>query len=74
MKNAVHFVGFRDDRYWNAIKVWGEPNFIHISWDKRAQREIMEGDTVVFAKGPHDQQVREHNSPDLVFGPIHAYA
>ena len=36
----VHFVGFRDDRYWNACRVFGLPDFIHRRWDKRAAREI----------------------------------
>lgn len=50
-KPAVHFVGFRDERYWNAVKVWGKPSFIHRGWDTRAKREIADVDTVVFAKG-----------------------
>ena len=33
---AVHFVGFRDERYWSAVKVWGRPSFIHRGWDMRA--------------------------------------
>ncbi len=56
MDYAVHFVGFRGEEYNRAKRVWGEPDFIHRGWDKRARREIMDGDTVLFAKGPHDQQ------------------
>lgn len=63
---AIHFVGFRDDRYWSAVRVWGHPDFIHYAWDRRAQRDIAEGDTVVFAKGEHDQPVSQYNGPDLV--------
>ena len=48
---AVHFVGFRDDRYWNAVRVWGRPSFIHRGWDTRALREIAEEDVVIFATG-----------------------
>lgn len=63
---ALHFVGFRDDRYWNAVRVFGLPDFYHMAWDRRAQREIAEGDTVVFAKGPADQPVVERNVSDII--------
>lgn len=66
VRPAVHFVGFRDERYWSAVKVWGRPSFIHRGWDMRAQREIAEGDTVVFATGEADQvpKVRSYNDLD----------
>lgn len=62
----VHFVGFKDDRYWNAVKVFGAPHFIHRGWDLRAQREIDENDLVVFAEGPADQAPRVRSYPDLI--------
>jgi hypothetical protein len=62
----VHFVGFRGEEYWSAVKVWGRPDFIHQGWDLRARREIGEGDTIVFAVGPHDQQPRAKSFPDLI--------
>jgi hypothetical protein len=55
MTNALHFVGFKDDRYNTAVKVFGKPDFIHRFWDRRAQREIAEGDVIVFAKGDESQ-------------------
>ena len=64
MRNAVHFVGFRDDRFWNAVRVFGQPDFVHQGWDRRAQREIMEGDTIVFANGNSTQPVRQFNFDD----------
>lgn len=48
---ALHFIGFRDERYRNALKVFGPPDFIHRVWDFRAAAEVVEGDTVVFARG-----------------------
>jgi len=36
-KMAIHFVGFRNDRYWNAVRIWGFPDFIHPRWDVRAR-------------------------------------
>ena len=59
MTKAVHFVGFRDDRYWAAVKVFGRPDFIHRIWDLRARREIdFEHDVIVFADGETVPSVR----------------
>lgn len=65
MTRIVHFVGFRDDRYWNAVKVFGLPHYIHRGWDLRARRELAEDDVVVFADGPHDQEPRAKSYDDL---------
>jgi len=66
MSAALHFVGFRDDRYWNAVRVFGPPDFIHPGWDARAQREIAPIDTVVFANGTADQEPRRTSYTDLI--------
>jgi len=47
---CVHFVGFRDDRFHNAVKVFGPPDFIHRFWDHRAVGDVAPGDTVVFGR------------------------
>lgn len=47
----VHFVGFKDDRVFNAYKVWGKPDMWHRRWDFRARAEVADGDVVVFADG-----------------------
>jgi hypothetical protein len=62
---CVHYVGFRDDRYWSARRIWGGPAFIHRWWDKRARREIADGDTVIFADGDWTQPPRAFNAPDI---------
>ena len=61
----MHFVGFRGDEYVRALRVFGEPDFIHRGWDLRAQREIAPGDTVVFATGSYDQEPRKRSFNDL---------
>lgn len=67
---AVHFVGFRGDEYLSAVRVWGQPDFIHMGWDRRARREIdFERDTIVFAKGEHDQPVAARNFNDIIETP-----
>lgn len=49
LRPAVHFVGFRGEEYQSAVRIWGVPDFYHRVWDQRAQCEIAESDTVVFA-------------------------
>lgn len=73
MKHALHFVGFRDPRrekdtrYWNAVRVFGHPDFLHRGWDRRAQREIMHGDTIVFANGDETQPMSVYSFDDSDF-------
>jgi len=62
---ALHFVGFKGDEYVRAIRVFGQPDFIHPGYDLRALREICPGDKVVFATGSHDQAPRCKSFSDL---------
>lgn len=64
LQPALHFVGFKDDRYWNAIKTFGKPDFIHRFWDYRAVCEVAPIDIVVFADGDETQAVREYAYDD----------
>lgn len=64
MTGALHFVGFKDDRIWNALRVFGSPAFWHRIYDYRAIAEIKEGDTVLFATGDESQPVREFTHDD----------
>ena len=57
---AVHFVGFRGEEFWSAVRVWGRPDFFHRVWDHRARdggEFDPENDFFVFAKGT------EHDAP-----------
>lgn len=64
---CVHFVGFRGEEYWSAVRIWGKPGMIHILWDRRAQRDIHpEYDTVIFAKGDWTQPLSKYNGPDII--------
>lgn len=58
LSRLVHFVGFRDDRYWNAARAFGPPDMIHEAWDQYAADETAPGDVVVFAQGEWDQPPR----------------
>jgi len=63
---VVHFVGFRGEEYWSAVKVFGLPHMVHMGWDRRAQRDIGEDDLVVFAKGDETQPLAAYNYPDII--------
>jgi len=75
MKNALHFVGFKnpaldrwkDPRAWNAIKVFGHPDFWHAKWDFRAREEMMEGDWAVFADGNEHSPIDPFGFDDSAF-------
>lgn len=69
MPLILHFVGFKDDRYWNAVKAFGRPHYIHRGWDLRARRELAPDDMIVFADGPHDQQPRIKSYSDILDKP-----
>lgn len=61
---ALHFVRFKDDRYHNAVKTFGRPDFIHRFWDYRAFCEVVPGDTVVFAEGDDAQPIMQYAFDD----------
>ncbi|MDO9296848.1 hypothetical protein [Bradyrhizobium sp.] len=63
----LHFVRFRDDRYLNAVKTFGPPDFTHRHWDARAVAEIAPGDVVVFAEGDEHQPVTPFAYDDSAF-------
>lgn len=63
----IHFVGFKNDRYWNAVRVFGKPDFVHRFWDRRAHDEVAEGDSVVFADGDENQTVRAFAYDDSAY-------
>ena len=64
-KPALHFVGFRGDEFWSAVRLWGRPNFIHRKWDQRARREIAPGDVIIFSTGSEADQPSRWNGNDL---------
>jgi hypothetical protein len=64
MNNAFHFVGFKDERVFNALRIFGKPDFWHRIYDQRAVVEIVEGDVVLFADGDETQPVREFTHDD----------
>jgi len=64
MKNATHFVGFKDERFHAAMRAFGRPDFIHRFWDVRAKLEIAPGDRVIFADKDENQKINEYTFDD----------
>ena len=72
---CLHFVGFRDDRVWNARRIWGRPDFWHRNWDARAWQESrVPGDVIVFATGTIADPPKTGGSWDDSQADIMAYA
>lgn len=61
---VIHFIGFRGEEYWSAVKIWGLPDVYHRLWDERAAGEIADGDLCVFAKGGPDWRPSPYNYDD----------
>jgi hypothetical protein len=61
--NCIHFVGFRGEEYWAAVKVWGKPDGIHLIHDMRMYGDVGEGDIIIFGPkaGP---ELSEYNDQD----------
>ena len=63
---TVHFVGFKDERFNNARKVW-KPDFIHRFWDARAVAEVAEGDVVIYADATQTQPINPYTYDDSAY-------
>ena len=60
----LHFVGFRDERYYAAVRAFGPPDFVHRRWDARAAAEIGPDDVAVFAVGDEHSPLNPYTYDD----------
>jgi hypothetical protein len=51
----LHFIGFRGEEYWSAVRVWGRPDFIHEYATWSVLGDCAPDDTVIY--GPHAWRV-----------------
>lgn len=70
---CVHFIGFKPGTqdWWNAVRIFGEPDFIHRKWDERAAfgGEIdWENDILVFAGKEREDVVYSFSVDDSAMG------
>lgn len=47
-KICVHFVGFRGEEYWSAVRIWGKPHYTHPQADFRMIGDMGPEDIVIF--------------------------
>ena len=62
----LHFVGFRNDNdYQAAVRVWGRPDFIHLTHDHRMYGDVdRDNDTVVFSHRADPDRVSQFTDQD----------
>ena len=63
---AVVFVGFRTKRSYDAaVRIFGKPDIISVTYDARTFTDVADGDIVVFAKGTRfDRRVFDDSMDD----------
>ena len=67
MARTVHYVGFRDDAFLRARRIFGGPVMIHRVFDHRCVSEIdPDTDLVVFAGSERPDRVRDIPGQDVV--------
>lgn len=59
----IHFVGFRGEEFWSAVKVFGYPDFIHLIHDNRMYGDVGEHDIIIFGPKGH-QTISEYSWQD----------
>jgi hypothetical protein len=61
----VHFVGFRGADFISAVKVFGKPDFVHITHDHRMYGDIdLDHDLVIFGSKAKADVIRPLSDPD----------
>jgi hypothetical protein len=56
MSKHIHFVGFRKDQeYWNAVSIWGKPDFIHLIHDHRLYGDLGDQDILILGSKGTDK-------------------
>lgn len=60
----IHFIGFRGEEYWSAVKVFGPPDFIHLIHDHRLYGDVGDGDILVFAAKADPDQISKYSWQD----------
>lgn len=61
---SVHFIGFRGDEYHRAARVFGKPDFVHMTHDRRMYGDVGEDDILVFAAKADPDNVSDYNWQD----------
>lgn len=66
MARVIHYIGFRDDAFLRAYRIYGGPAMIHRVNDRFAQNEIdPETDIAIYAGNEHEDRVRFYPAPGV---------
>lgn len=61
---CLHFVGFRGEEYWSAVRIWGKPHYTHPQADFRMIGDMGPQDVVIFGPKafnvPHKWRQQAH--------------
>lgn len=60
----VHFVGFRGEEFWSAVKVFGYPNFIHSIHDHRMYGDVGPEDVLIFGPKANPDHISKFSWQD----------
>jgi len=60
----IHFIGFRGEEYNSAIKVFGKPDFIHMSHDNRMYGDVDETDILIFGPKADPEYISKYSWQD----------
>jgi len=64
VKPHVHFIGFRGEEYWSAVKIFGVPDFIHLIHDSRLYGDVGEHDILIFGPKADPNRISEFSWQD----------
>ena len=65
MRSAVHFVGFKGEELFSALRIFGPPDFFHRYADPRFFADVAPGDVVVYANGEEVNIERRRARPSF---------
>lgn len=60
----THFIGFRGDEYLRAIRVFGPPDFVHMSHDHRMYGDVGPDDILVFGPKADPDHISKYSWQD----------
>ena len=60
----THFIGFRGDEYFRAVRVFGLPDFIHLTHDHRMYGDVGSDDKLVFGPKAEPNRISEFSWQD----------
>lgn len=65
LTKALHFVGFKGEEFHAAVRVFGQPDFVHRYADNRMFTDVAPGDTVIFANDEEKKAAMRANHPSF---------